>query len=305
MNETLVENRIVTEDIHYDEISASIQGRPTINVSGICYDNSCAWITYVVGENYIQGARVVGRSLLKSKSRFKLIVYVPLSTFASVEHYQDENVIFVARDTESLGTETSASYASERFALAINKVVLWTFLEYDKVCWLDSDLLILQNIDDVFDVELPPASVPALAGARGCSCNALGNPKLLTLPHKCPFLHVDKIYINAGLFVTRPSLAVYHDLLTISYDYPFAEQDAYNVYFQEKGRVIQLDSKYNYMNNLPISHPEVPIRHSNSRLAKYKCISVFHFGYGKPWDHNVLNLNQDMYDRWTSLLKEL
>lgn len=268
------------------------------------YDSSCAWITLAVGDNYVQAARVLGRSLLKSKSRFKLIIIVPLAHFKNVQHYLDENVIFVGKDTDALYTDM-AVFSSERYKHCLNKIYTWTFVEYEKVCWLDSDLIVLQNIDELFDIHLPAVSVPVIAGARGCTCNSLMNPNLITRPEACPFLHFDETYVNAGLFITHPSISVYHDLLSISYDYPLAEQDAYNIYFMENGKVIQLDTKFNYLNHTPISHPEVPVKCSLSYLATYEDINVFHFCYGKPWEKNILNMNNHIYDYWRSLSKEL
>lgn len=297
----LIPTKVVDSVIH-DEVPAN-----KVSSYDSSYDSSCAWITFAEGDNYVQGARVLGRSLLKSKSRFKLIIIVPHSHFNYVQHYLDENVIFMGKDTDALYTDfgSTQALASERYKHSMNKIYIWTFLEYEKVCWLDSDLVVLQNIDKLFDIHLPAASVPAIAGARGCTCNSLKNSKLFTRPEACPFLHFDQTYVNAGLLVTRPSISVYHDLLTISYNYPLPEQDAYNKYFLENGEVIQLDTKYNYLNHTPLSHPEVPIRCSQSHLATYEGISVFHFCYGKPWERNILNMNNDIYDYWISLSKEL
>ena len=306
-----MEEILVSQPLHemnlakaYDSV---ICGKVLPAIEAAKYDFSCAWITFATGDNYIQGARVLGRSLLKSKSRFKLIIIVPLPHLRSVQQYLDENVIFVGKDTDapSIDFTSTPAFSFERYKHCINKIYIWTFLEYEKVCWLDSDLVILQNIDELFDIHFPAASIPVIAGARGCTCNSLKNPKLFTRPEACPFLHFDKAYINAGLFVTSPSISVYNELRAMRYDYPFAEQDVYNQYFMENGVVIQLDTKYNYLNHIPVAHPEVPIRHGQSHLATYDAISVFHFCYGKPWESNILNMNNDIYDYWISLSKEL
>jgi alpha-N-acetylglucosamine transferase len=48
---------------------------------------------------------------------------------------------------------------------------MWSFVEYEKQCWLDSDMLVLKNIDNVFDeLEHPKYEI---AAARGCRCNVI------------------------------------------------------------------------------------------------------------------------------------
>jgi lipopolysaccharide biosynthesis glycosyltransferase len=89
--------------------------------------------------------------------------------------------------------------------------------------------------------------------------------------------------------VIKPCKTVYKELLKQDYNFAFAEQDVLNILF--KNKIKHIDSKYNYLNHLPIVHPEV-----------CQDFSVFHFGYGKPWiKNNTLKTHQEMYDIWCNI----
>lgn len=247
-----------------------------------------AWITYVNNDEYFDAACVLLHNLKQLNTQHKFIIMVPENHQLNVEKLKYENVeVITIPDLQ----RASATHASERYRFCINKIYLWSLTQYDKLCWLDVDLLVLKNIDHLFEIEM---GGNAILAAPGCTCNSLKNSKFHTRPLECPFNDANKVYMNAGLFITRPSISIFEHFLTRqSYDFPLAEQDAFNEYF--KGRIGLISSKYNYLNHLPIAHPHVAD----------KDISVFHFGYGKPWDKNVLSLFQSYYDAWLTLRNSL
>jgi lipopolysaccharide biosynthesis glycosyltransferase len=161
-----------------------------------------------------------------------------------------------------------------RYAACSNKIHAWRLTAYDAVCWLDSDIVITQPIDDLFKTAF---HAQGIAGARGCRCNIFRNPKLPTLPHECPFNNKQiPPYINAGVVLLHPSVSTYRRLRRINYDHPFAEQDAFNLFFKDK--ITVLDTAFDYMNHMAIAHPKV-LRSP---------IKIYHFGYGKPWEDGVM-----------------
>ena len=275
------------------------------------YDKRFTWVTYVDGEVYLKGARVLGRSLLKTNSKYALLIIVPETMSSKILNVHDENIHFLSRP--HIGQDVDLKAAYPRYAHCLNKIHIWTLKEYEKVCWLDSDLVVVKNIDAIFDQELRENEI---AIASGCTCNSLKNPKLFTRPESCPFNDPSKVYGNTGVFLVRPSSIVYKALLLLDYNHPFAEQDAFNIYFGEKNGIITLDSKYNYLNHLPIAHPEFILArkahslpdHSELDIVEedpFGDIAVFHFGYGKPWDRNTLNLHHEFYRYWEALADEL
>jgi alpha-N-acetylglucosamine transferase len=243
---------------------------------------------------------VLGRSLLKTRSKYYLLVIIPETMTELVKGITDENLIFTSRSHIGGDMKTAAC---DRYVHCLNKLHCWTLLEFDQVCWLDSDLVVLQNIDEILTTKLSKCR-DQIAMASGCTCNGLRNPKFFTRPELCPFLHSNKIYGNAGVLLIRPSMSVYKTLLTLNYDYPLVEQDAFNIHFLKTNDIVVLDSKFNYLNHLPIVHPESKIKLLNAD-SRFNNIHVFHFGYGKPWDKNTLKINQEFYDYWNELALEL
>ena len=264
------------------------------------------------GEAYLRGARVLGRSLLKSGSKYSLLIIVPESMSEKIEKIEDENVKFLIKP--HIGQALDNDMAFSRYAHCLDKLHLWTLIGFEKVCWLDADMIVLQNIDHLFDQDVEEFQI---AMASGCTCNALNNPKVFTRPQACPFNDSQQKYGNTGLFLTRPSMKVFQDLLKIDYNHPFPDQDAFNIYFGERSGIIALNSKYNFLNHLPIAHPRfIPGDKGPhlSSLADRECVSnsnlfgdvaVFHFCYGKPWDRNILDLNHEFYQYWNNIADEL
>ncbi len=245
-----------------------------------------AWVTFVNTEDYLKGAKVLATCLKKVASKYILLVLIP-DTFYATFDTTDETLDNIKYIPIRQLTSDGAKCKDQRYVYCINKIYIWTLVDYDRICWLDSDLLIVKNIDEIFDeLEYPRYEI---AGARGCRCNIMQNPSLHTLPEECPFLHDDKQYINAGVMVIKPSMYIYNILMEQDYKHPFAEQDTFNIVFKDK--IKQISSKYNYLNHLPLAHPDVE-----------QDFSVFHFGYGKPWDKlNLLGSHQEMYDLWLDM----
>ena len=128
-------------------------------------------------------------------------------------------------------------------------------VEYDKILYLDSDCLILQNVDELFYV---PTDFAATINT---------GPRF-----KTP-------YINTGLIVFRPSLCLYYTILintkNVSEYGDFAEQDYLNWLMEHK--VWRLSLNYNaahhiYLNNKQLWNKELK---TNQK--------IIHYSWKKPW----------------------
>jgi len=229
--------------------------------------SGCAWVTYADTTGYWKGALVLAHSLIKTNSQFPLIVFVP------EDFVRDSNVPPNMRVRACKPILHDGKQATRpEYRSCLNKLIAWTLTEYERVGWLDCDMLIIRNIDNVFEMELNEGEMLA---APGCKCNVFDNPKLPKVPHQCPLLNNQNIYVNTGLFVIRPSTRVFAELIKCKYDYPLPDQDAFNVYFQ--GRLRCLDPSYNYMVHLSLAHPDLDMRD----------LRVIHFTYDKPWHKDV------------------
>lgn len=234
-----------------------------------------AWCTYANNPTYIRAACVLYTNLQEIGTQYPFVLLLPFGSKLKVDVPPGMIVRYV-RQFDVYGN----AHRSTRYAACSNKVHMWRLTEYDVVCWLDSDIVVVRPIDDIFDTCFDEHGI---AAAPGCRCNVFKHEKLPTLPHECPFNNNDASYINAGVVLLHPSISTYRRLRKADYNNPFAEQDTFNAFFA--GKITVLSSDYNYLNHLPLIHPEVATSQ----------IRIYHFGYDKPWDVTEKN---EYYTLW-------
>jgi len=276
-----------------------------------------AYITYADSTDYLRGAAVLSASLRAAGACAPLILMIPLSTTrfqrdaeAAIEAVAADHVILVSGITFGpMGVPTGAARAAERFTTCTVKLNVWDPKIYptgscpEVVCWLDADMIVSENLDPLFSEAAATLPRGSIAAAPGCTCNALGNARLPTNPGACPFNSAENTYINSGLFLARPDTETYQEVLNWNYDHPFPEQDAMNHGFGP-GRIVALPPRFNYLNHLPIAHPET------AAAAAAGAAAVFHFGYNKPWARapdfggplpGTEDVAEPYYARWRAL----
>ena len=160
----------------------------------------------------------------------------------------------------------------ERDKIMWEKLRVWNMTKYDKVILLDNDLLVRENIDNLFE-EPSISAVPALYDDEKI---IFWDPKDLV-----NFKKVGKILkgadgLNGGLIVLKPNKHIFEELLTTSESLtnrtccPF--QEFIFRYFEKKGEYHRLPKDYN-MRKLT--------RQKNVNIDEIK---VFHFvEKKKPW----------------------
>jgi len=257
-----------------------------------------AYITYADSADYLRGAAVLSASLRAAGARFPLILMIPESVAplpepvaAAIAAVGADRVIAVPEiRLVPSGTPAGAAVGAARFAKCLVKLHVWNPEIYaadgaaapDVVCWLDADMIVLADLDPLLAEAAESLPRGSIAAAPGCTCNALGNARLPTDPGACPFNAPERTYFNAGLFLARPDSAVYKEMLGWNYDRPFAEQDAMNDGFGPD-RIFKLSFRYNYLNHLPIAHPDTAVSGEEPTRPL-----LFHFCFNKPWDSGPL-----------------
>ncbi|CAK8985773.1 unnamed protein product [Durusdinium trenchii] len=126
------------------------------------------------------------------------------------------------------------------FSFCWRKLGLWALTEYDIIVYMDSDILILNEVESL--LEFVPsrgmlAAVPACECWRSESCN-----------YTAQEAGGGDFYFNAGVLVFRPSASIFSEMIAWLKDHhqhgavsevlppmPFAEQDFLNQFFPEEG----------------------------------------------------------------------
>lgn len=224
-----------------------------------------AYITYLATDDYLVGVATLWESLQQSKTSYPFYCMVTDRISDDVvEELRRLNikVIFspVIRLPENL-LDYNSKYCNKNQEVLQNyfqKLIIFGLEKFEKLVYLDADMIVLKNIDELFDK-------PHMAGAID---------------------HIDeesnRYYINGGLIVIEPSKKLYHEFIDYltktdhnefyneanEHHRCFWDTDFYNAKFKDwaKDRSQIIDIRYNVFISAfayyrEVFHDEVKIVH--------------------------------------------
>lgn len=148
-----------------------------------------AYVTLLASENYLLGTLVLWYSLHKVKSTSTLVVMVTYNLEMYIkEIFQHLNIEYI--NVESIENPHMTDIHSPLFHM-FDKLNAFNLTEYDKIVYLDSDMLVCKNIDELF--EKPMLSAVNTGG-------------------RLPWLK-NWTQFNAGLIVIEPSVVLFNDFI--------------------------------------------------------------------------------------------
>lgn len=268
-----------------------------------------AWVTLLTQPDYMVGVRALHASLRACHSRYPLVVMVTGNIDnAQRQQLEQEGCLLRAVDPLHPDPKLINSYANARFSEVWTKLAVWTLTEFERVAFLDADMLVTQNMDELFSLSLPTGTLAACHACR-CNPNKIASYPADWVPENCFYSwctgvdHVqqlDKVdnYLNGGFLLLTPDKAVFAEMLAqlsalddLS-DYLFAEQDFLNQFY--RGRWQPLPWIYNALKTLPHQHPAV------WDLSRVKNI---HYILDKPWQKSPDKT--DPYDALDQLWRDI
>ena len=160
-----------------------------------------------------------------------------------------------------------------QFMSNFSKLRMWEFCdEYDKLVYLDSDVIPMQNIDDMFMAPHFSAAQDNMVPDEGFDAERCQAP---SLHMKAPW-QTKSAYFNAGVFVFEPSLEELSEIMkTLKHSKltRCAEQDLLNEFYA--GRWNMLPMSYNWGRVNFFVNPEI---------CPPAALKIVHFsGPAKPW----------------------
>ena len=243
-------------------------------------NNNEVYLTVLTNEDYIRGVKALKRSLKQVKSKHDLVVLVPKSKEKELvgilekAGIPDEHCKVKVKEDIEVEYPEELHFEQHYWANTFFKLRAADCTEYKKIILLDSDMLILHNIDHLFE---KPNYSAVIAG----HC---GEPEYLKL--------------NSGLMVLEPSEALFNKLLDsirpamyrrFSEGYNIGDQDVFIEAFKgwEEHPELILPEIYNcFYRFVRVLAEQEHIRPTD--------ISVIHFvGKVKPWSsgcftkHNI------------------
>ncbi|KAL8400398.1 hypothetical protein RB594_000696 [Gaeumannomyces avenae] len=240
------------------------------------------WTTLITNLDYLPGLLTLEYSLRKYGSAYPLVVLYTDKFPESGRAALAARGIAMQRIEYLLPTRSSRDYSDDpRFYDCWSKLVPFSLEQYDRVVQVDSDMLVLQNMDELMDLELddPAEAVKGdaatsrrvLAASYACTCNPLRKAHYPTdwVPANCAFTsqHADadaaqeegadpaKVPIpmlNGGLQVLRPNGALFAQIVEYMEEnaasMDFADQSLLSDLF--RGRWVPLPYTYNALKTL-------------------------------------------------------
>lgn len=231
----------------------------------------CAYVTLLSTNSYYPGVVVMFESLKQTNPKYNEFVVVVNETISEdiINKLERKGYIVLKRnkiDFSDIVTNNQFGYWINTF----DKLYIFELTQYDKIIYLDSDLYIAKNIDDLFDM-------PHLSGAiSGKEC------------------YNEWDGINSGLMVIVPEEGILSKLLDVvkthKFDKDIGDQDIINYYYDWPNQNLAISEKYNIFYNL-VDYYVDKFHYDPDDLR-----GIHYIGSIKPWMYSSQDLNNKEFD---------
>ncbi|CAN9120314.1 glycosyl transferase family protein-like protein [Alternaria alternata] len=282
------------------------------------------WTTLITNTAYLTGLLTLDYALKKHGSKYPLIALYT-DTFPEEGHKALDERGIPKQHVKYLLPKVSKDFSNDpRFYDCWSKLTPFSLEEYDRVVQLDSDMLVLKNMDELMDLELDAPSMGGkgdrvFAASHACVCNPLKKPHYPKdwIPENCAFTsqHSNPDAAqktgapstaglrmpNGGLQVVNPSLATYNLILEqlsneTSGNYDFADQSLLGDLFN--GRWVALPYTYNALKTLRSKGVHDAIWRDEEVKNVHYILSP------KPWDEEAGKCSQEIHEWWWTVNNE-
>lgn len=220
-----------------------------------------AWVTLATNDTYGLGALTLGKSLHRVGTTRKLVILIT-SGVTSLMRERLSDVFDLVQEVNVFDSSDAANLqllARPDLGITFTKLHCWRLTQYKKAVFLDADVLVLQNVDELFSRD--ELSAAPDVGWPDC--------------------------FNSGVFVFQPSNETYNALVqtaltTGSFD--GADQGLLNIYFNNWATA-DIAKHLPFIYNMTSSS-------AYTYLPAYqkfgKDVKIVHFiGPVKPWMHRL------------------
>ncbi|KAJ3380113.1 hypothetical protein HDU84_006168 [Entophlyctis sp. JEL0112] len=288
--------------------ASSVSGDGLLAGSGGIRDGRVAFASLCVGDATVPGTRVLFAALRAHNSRADFVALTHDLSAASVAALRRSGAIVVP--VSPLEPHTFYMRAKKRpetekrDAILWMKLRAWQLVQYEKVVMLDSDVLVLTNIDELFEMPEVSASAMIHPSEKISFYNLLRSSEYGMRPgnkidrkSRDPDLLEGWSGLNSGVTVLKPSNLTFNrllDELSIIPNRPCcpSQEFIYN-FFDERKQYFRLPSVYNGRLIAAAggggADPE-ELEVVSGALKKH--MKVYHFVGTKPWkkrDSSTMN----------------
>jgi lipopolysaccharide biosynthesis glycosyltransferase len=236
-----------------------------------------AFVTYLGNDRFLPGILALNRSLNEHDNNEDLVILVGKDVSASVVKFLKEKA-FCLKMVRDIANPYASGNDSRGKKYMYTKLRAFELTEYEKIIYLDADMVICGNIQSLFDKEHMSA---VIAGG--------------VLPENGSWVD-----FNSGLMVIQPELATFNSMLgavnTLQSD-DEGDQGFLNSFFSEwkKDERLHLDHKFNVPSNYIDEYcalSDFEFTFIDNKLLTTN-VEVLHFwGSDKPWDYEFVELSK-------------
>ncbi|KAK4034390.1 nucleotide-diphospho-sugar transferase [Parachaetomium inaequale] len=248
------------------------------------------WATVVYDKSCLPGVLVLNHTLRKKRTHYPFRV---IMSYETAEDRDIRDVLNAAGIAFELVDTVLADYNGHDIRGRWQKLSAWTLTQYERIVLLDSNQLILRNIDKLMSKSLP---YDHIAASHLCTCDPnepwQAIPSWGPLTSLPPLRHQHELRstlkappltpsspeshhrLHTGIIVLRPSSAAYARLInTLNANLHFNEQDVLETVYRDRRR--PLSCKYNAV--------ESTMKDWHRRLWTSAAVKVRTFDVRKPW----------------------
>lgn len=109
-----------------------------------------AYVTVIATDNYLPGALALHASLKATGARYPMVIAVGSSVSPKTENILQNNNLQTIRIDKPDFTET-LNQQKKHWLHALDKLAVFSLTEFNKLVYIDSDMLVLKNLDHLFE----------------------------------------------------------------------------------------------------------------------------------------------------------
>lgn len=152
--------------------NAKIRTETDITIELAASDHQCepyngAWVTLLTKQSYLPGLIILHDSLRKVETKFPLLVLYTSSLEIEAIHTM-KTLGIDHKFVEYLHPPSGMSHIAERFVDTWTKLRTCELDNLERVVMIDNDMIVLQNMDELFYMALDKNNI---AANHGCICN--------------------------------------------------------------------------------------------------------------------------------------
>lgn len=227
-----------------------------------------AYVTVITNDKYVGGLKMLIKSLKKVNAKYPLYVVIPTQTnLKKLISQICENIIECERlEIDDVANQNKTPYWNETFF----KLNIMNLVQFDKIVFLDSDMIVLKNIDELFERQHMSAAV----GGKTA--------------------HPEWTDFNSGLMVIEPSKKSFRELINciepaiqkrILLNLGYGDQDVFHEWMPDWNKKSSLDLGERY--NALYTYLDEMVDAGTIQSLKDVCV-IHYIGKWKPWMSSVI-----------------